>query len=80
MAVVRRTNRLTMLFSRVLKYCMERVGMVNSISTVMVVEVTLMERVGTISTYQYHGNAGGHNGDKDNNDGEGEDAGVQLSP
>lgn len=54
----------------------ERVGMVNSISTVMVVEVTLMERVRTIRTYQDHGNAGGHNGDKDNNDGEGEDAGA----
>lgn len=55
---------------------MERVGMVNSISTVMVLEVTLMERVGTVKAYQYHGNAGDHNGDKNNDDGEGRDAGA----
>lgn len=35
-----------------------------------------MERVGIISIYQYYGNVGGYNGDKDNNDGEGEDVGV----
>lgn len=40
---------------------MGRVSMVNSISTVMVLKVTLMERVGTVKAYRYHGNAGGHN-------------------
>lgn len=35
-----------------------------------------MERVGTVKAYRYHGNAGGHNGNKDNNDGEGGGAGT----
>lgn len=39
---------------------MGRVSMVNFISTVMVLKVTLMERVGTVKAYGYHGNAGGH--------------------